>query len=121
MTAAEAVAQLCARKMTALQYAEAVIEVAETYSCLNAFSFLDKDKVGNIHVPSLHSTHADLRHMRRYCMHLSSCQVRYVLLQQCCNNMVTWAVPRCWRKPEQWMTFTQLGRTSSRYVVWRLL
>lgn len=45
MTAAEAVAQLCARKMTALQYAEAVIEVAETYSCLNAFSFLDKDKV----------------------------------------------------------------------------
>ena len=45
MTAAEAVAQLCARKMTALQYAEAVLEVAETYSCLNAFSFLEKDKV----------------------------------------------------------------------------
>ena len=45
MTAAEAVAQLCARKMTAVQYAEAVLEVAETYSCLNAFSFLEKDKV----------------------------------------------------------------------------
>lgn len=45
MTAAEAVAQLCARKMTAVQYAEAVLEVAETYSCLNAFSFLKKEKV----------------------------------------------------------------------------
>ena len=45
LPAAEAIAQLCSRKMTALQYAEAVTEIAETYSCLNAFSFLDKDKV----------------------------------------------------------------------------
>ena len=45
MTATEAVAQLCSRKMTALQYAEAVLEIADTYSCLNIFSFLDRKKV----------------------------------------------------------------------------
>ena len=45
MSATEVVAQLCSRKMTALQYAEAVLEIAETYSCLNIFSFLDKRKV----------------------------------------------------------------------------
>lgn len=60
MTAAEAVAQLCARKMTALQYAEAVVEVAETYSCLNAFSFLEKDKAIILHVPVLPSTHMQI-------------------------------------------------------------
>lgn len=45
LPATEAVEQLCSRKLTALQYAEAVIEIAETYTCLNIFSFLDKEKV----------------------------------------------------------------------------
>ena len=57
MSATEAVAQLCSRKMTALQYAEAVLEIAETYSCLNVFSFLDKEKVRRVCMPVLTSRH----------------------------------------------------------------
>ena len=48
MSATEVVAHLCSRKMTALQYAEAVLEIAETYSCLNIFSLLDKRKVRRV-------------------------------------------------------------------------
>ena len=57
MSATEAVAQLCSRKMTALQYAEAVLEIAETYSCLNIFSFLDKRKVRRACMADLTSRH----------------------------------------------------------------
>jgi len=61
LSAAEAVAQLCSRKMTALQYAEAVLEIAETYTCLNAFSFLEREKVAAAFIMGLR--------LQRACMH----------------------------------------------------
>jgi mandelamide amidase len=45
MTAAQAVELLCSRKMTAVQYAQAMLQRAEQYACINAFAVLDAEKV----------------------------------------------------------------------------
>ena len=118
MTAAEAVAQLCARKMTALQYAEAVLEVAETYSCLNAFSFLDKDKViiSHYHCLSLLQLWYSRGIAWPLLLHIDAdtSAAIYIAVDTC------WPVRRCWQKPRQWTSCMRLGMTSSRSVAWRL-
>ena len=115
MSATEVVAQLCSRKMTALQYAEAVLEIAETYSCLNIFSFLDRRKVRCVcravptswhtavhQVPVVHSLKEPLT-TKEAVLGTTPGLAKLKLL--CC---------RCWQKPERWTPFMQQGRTSSR-------
>lgn len=45
LTASEAVNLLCSRKISAVQYAEALLTRAEKYSCVNGFAFMDVEKV----------------------------------------------------------------------------
>ena len=44
-TASEAIEMLCSRRISAVQYAEALLDRAKTYACVNGFAFLDSQKV----------------------------------------------------------------------------
>lgn len=44
-TAIKAIDLLCSRKITAVQYAEALLERIEKLSCVNGFAFVDSKKV----------------------------------------------------------------------------
>ena len=46
MTASEAVESLCAREVTAEEYAQAVVAQAELSACINAYAALNATKVG---------------------------------------------------------------------------
>ena len=46
MTASEAVKSLCAREVTAEEYAQAMVAQAELSACINAYALLNATKVG---------------------------------------------------------------------------
>ena len=43
-----AVQKLCAREVTAVQYAEALLARARNYTCINAYASLDEEKVSSV-------------------------------------------------------------------------
>ncbi|CAK0787711.1 hypothetical protein CVIRNUC_010933 [Coccomyxa viridis] len=45
LDASEAIEQLCARRITAFQYAEALLKRIQKHSCINAFAHLEPDQV----------------------------------------------------------------------------
>ncbi len=45
LSSVEAIDLLCAKKLTAVQYATTLLERATTYQCINSFAFLDSEKV----------------------------------------------------------------------------
>lgn len=45
LTATKAIDMLCSRKITAVQYAEALLDRAKAYACVNGFAFMDSEKV----------------------------------------------------------------------------
>ena len=55
LSAEAAVELLCSRQVTAVQYAQALLERAHNYSCINAFASLPAEKVRT------HSTNSKIR------------------------------------------------------------
>ena len=56
LTATEAVARLCARDVTAVNYVQALLSRLDAgWSCINSFQTLNRTKVGVFHLPSASS------------------------------------------------------------------
>ena len=105
----EAVEELCSRRVTAVQYAEALLQRAAKHSCINAYAHVDDDQasiqcfnedfrqLGAMH----HGTRLDL--LPRHTL--------WVLRCCCC---------RCSGKPEPSMRGLRQEKTSGPSVVWHL-
>ena len=79
----DAIAELCSRRVTAVQYAEALLQRIEKHSCINAFAHLDAEKVsvrlvsqhlGKSNDPDAAGTNASsLPYQKPACPTLSAC------------------------------------------------
>ena len=91
LSSTEAVELLCSRKLTAVQYATALLERAtKTFVCINAFAFLDAEKV-----PSPGLIEAGIMH--------GQCNAHK-------RTPLTLTLSRSWRMRGLWMMLRQLAR-----------